>query len=699
MQATSTRCRVIIVAPNGARFQFEEADYSTALMGVEVQKDLNQACGSFTLHFAPVRQPDGRYWHEVVPRRSVVYIAMERDGDPSLPEVNPTIMIGFTTHHGLQESWREAHPHRQVTISGREMSTILLDAKLVYSQALASHPEVGTLTMTGPGLGLQEMALAWSNNLARRAENPMDTLERILDYFLFVGGKSVVTQDMPTLQQPVIQLDMPATRLDKVLKKNREQWSLFDDRARVFIPFNTSDAGSIWNYLHLYIDRAFQEFFTRIERGLCYIHFRGKPFRHDRTSSGTRFKTSEQEPTLQTLTVDPDTILQRSSEADTDNVYNYFVVFPLGLSDPWLDPNIRYKIMPQYIGTVDHPSFVGRYGIRDMQVESPYLAPFDTPTTPTAAHMPLPLTPPPAGQATYATMANQVAAAQGIPAEQRPWFVALIKQESYFNPNAKGTSGEKGLGQLMPALIAHFGIMDPFDPLQSLTGAARYWQELRNDPFIASNPAYIVAAYNAGPNAVRDAQGIPASAAEHTRRVMSYVPEFQSMAGMTPVVVPPVAPGAEPASGTRLEDTPVVQTAMQWASILQSWYDMGGELFGGTLVVRGHPAWNIGHRLLCHDERGTWEAYIEGVSHQYDMRTGHYLTTLRYTRGWYLSDAQAQQLRRDGQTTITEATGGPPLVSPLTGEPQGPGLGDVQVILHVGSILPQQEAISTERPR
>jgi hypothetical protein len=115
----------------------------------------------------------------------------------------------------------------------------------------------------------------------------------------------------------------------------------------------------------------------------------------------------------------------------------------------------------------------------------------------------------------------------------------------------------------------------------------------------------------------------------------------------------------------------MVRLAEQWAAILMAWYDMGGELFSGTIVVRGSPVYNVGHRLLCHDRQGDWEAYLEGVHHSIDGATGQYLSTLRITRGWPLSPAWTLHLVMDGDTTITDATGGPPAVDPE----EGPGLG------------------------
>ena len=117
----------------------------------------------------------------------------------------------------------------------------------------------------------------------------------------------------------------------------------------------------------------------------------------------------------------------------------------------------------------------------------------------------------------------------------------------------------------------------------------------------------------------------------------------------------------------------MITTAQQWSAILRGWYDTGGELFGGTLTVRGHASWNIAHRLLSFDQRGEWEAYIEGVGHRFDMRTGQYLTHLRITRGWYLSETIAQQIREEGRTQVESTRGGPPTIDPAAGR------GEVQI--------------------
>lgn len=84
-------------------------------------------------------------------------------------------------------------------------------------------------------------------------------------------------------------------------------------------------------------------------------------------------------------------------------------------------------------------------------------------------------------------------------------LAALVQHESGFDPRAVSHAGAIGLGQLMPGTAAGLGV-DPHDPQQNLDGAARYLRE-QLDRFGTAELA--LAAYNAGPNRVAQAGGIP----------------------------------------------------------------------------------------------------------------------------------------------------------------------------------------------
>ena len=84
-------------------------------------------------------------------------------------------------------------------------------------------------------------------------------------------------------------------------------------------------------------------------------------------------------------------------------------------------------------------------------------------------------------------------------------LAALIWVESRFCQQALSSKGAIGLGQLMPVTAAELGA-NPHDVHQNLWGAARYLHE-RYDEF--GNWTLALAAYNAGPGAVRRYGGVP----------------------------------------------------------------------------------------------------------------------------------------------------------------------------------------------
>ena len=103
----------------------------------------------------------------------------------------------------------------------------------------------------------------------------------------------------------------------------------------------------------------------------------------------------------------------------------------------------------------------------------------------------------------YSDMIKQAADAAGV---DRNLFAAVVKAESSFNPNAVSGAGAIGFTQLMPETAAGLGV-DPNDPQQNLQGGAKYLRQ-QMDTF-GGNVRMAVAAYNAGPQAVKDYGGVP----------------------------------------------------------------------------------------------------------------------------------------------------------------------------------------------
>ncbi len=88
--------------------------------------------------------------------------------------------------------------------------------------------------------------------------------------------------------------------------------------------------------------------------------------------------------------------------------------------------------------------------------------------------------------------------------------VALIHAESAFNPRATSPKGAMGLGQLMPATAKSFGIRDPYEPVQNIWVCVRYLErEFYRYQGRRDSLDLVLAAYNAGPGAVKKYGGVP----------------------------------------------------------------------------------------------------------------------------------------------------------------------------------------------
>jgi soluble lytic murein transglycosylase-like protein len=102
---------------------------------------------------------------------------------------------------------------------------------------------------------------------------------------------------------------------------------------------------------------------------------------------------------------------------------------------------------------------------------------------------------------------------------------SIIKAESDYDCRALSVKGAAGLMQLMPDTATQYGVRDRFDPEDNIMGGVRYLKDLIK--LFNNNTRFVLAAYNAGQNAITKFGGIPPypETREYIRRVMADYPK------------------------------------------------------------------------------------------------------------------------------------------------------------------------------
>ena len=103
---------------------------------------------------------------------------------------------------------------------------------------------------------------------------------------------------------------------------------------------------------------------------------------------------------------------------------------------------------------------------------------------------------------------------------------AVVAAESNFEPRAVSHVGAQGLMQLMPSTARAMGVRRPFAPSENIRGGVRYLRSLI-DRFEELDLA--LAAYNAGPEAVKRHGGIPPypETEAYVAKVLSHYRRYQ----------------------------------------------------------------------------------------------------------------------------------------------------------------------------
>ena len=112
------------------------------------------------------------------------------------------------------------------------------------------------------------------------------------------------------------------------------------------------------------------------------------------------------------------------------------------------------------------------------------------------------------------------------------FLAAIISVESDFDIKCTSSSGAQGLGQLMPFNSRDLGIRNPYNPTENIYGTAKLLRGHLDDfnRFGARGPLLAVAAYNAGPNAVKRAGNNVPSGAQVQRYVWKVYARYKEFA-------------------------------------------------------------------------------------------------------------------------------------------------------------------------
>lgn len=109
----------------------------------------------------------------------------------------------------------------------------------------------------------------------------------------------------------------------------------------------------------------------------------------------------------------------------------------------------------------------------------------------------------PSRAAQYESIFDEASRTYGV---SKSLLLAVAKAESNFDTNSVSHAGAQGIMQLMPGTAKTLGVKNAFDPYENIMGGAKL---LRDNIKSFGSVPLALAAYNAGPGAVKKYGGVP----------------------------------------------------------------------------------------------------------------------------------------------------------------------------------------------
>jgi hypothetical protein len=114
------------------------------------------------------------------------------------------------------------------------------------------------------------------------------------------------------------------------------------------------------------------------------------------------------------------------------------------------------------------------------------------------------------------------------------WLRAIAHAESFFDADAVSDKGAVGVMQLMPSVIADYGVDDPNSAAQSILAGARHLKALETR--YGGDRILVAAAYNAGIGSVTRYSGVPPypETREYVAKVSALYARYRKALGQAP---------------------------------------------------------------------------------------------------------------------------------------------------------------------